>query len=109
MVAMSSVKKPYVLCHTCRQQMLVPGVQFREMVVRSKEEVVASSQEDVGFPKILRCGNAECVAPQRAIVMPRDREPELVAEVRSWLPVATFRLRWDDASGHPDDRYAVAE
>lgn len=106
---MRSFRRPYVYCHTCGADMTAPEVPIEEMVVSSPEEVLAACKEDTDSPKVLRCRNAACFAPQRAIIMPQNLEASLVAEVRSWSPVTTFRLSYQDEKESRDRTFAVAE
>jgi signal transduction histidine kinase len=106
---MSGARCPYVLCHSCQRPMAASDLPVRDLLVRTPEEVEFANREDSDYRKLLRCRNPDCVAPQRAIVMPRGKEAELVARIRSWLPVATLRLRWQDKPDEPDDDFAVAQ
>jgi signal transduction histidine kinase len=101
-------KKPNVYCHTCGQHLSLPNLDLDELLVTTPEEAKLACAEGCPCYKTLRCENPFCVAPTRAIVMPRAAEPSVVPHLKSWVPVATFRLSFRDDRLSPIEDYSAA-
>ncbi|NQT86569.1 PocR ligand-binding domain-containing protein [bacterium] len=105
--------RPKVECNTCGQSMITCAASLSEVLATTPDDVQAACKAAPSTAKLFRCLNPRCVAPQRAIVMERDREAELIAHVDSWLPVTTPPLAYEtqeEADHCPNPgAYVVAE
>ncbi len=91
---MEDVIEPFRLCcDTCQQAMRIPAnLTLESMAFRTQEEVLLACEESLRTDKVIRCTNPRCVAPRRAVVIPVNKEAQLIGALQSWLPVATFPL-----------------